>query len=125
MHLNGLACSDELSNSWNKPATLRKCRKSVEITGRQRAAVGRKHEAKAPNLLALGREGQQWAPAKTGSNPYLPAISKAPNRITIRGFFVSGNLQALVLCLLVSGLNPNQQAGAVPALAPTPRPKCG
>ena len=55
--------------------------------------MGRRHETKALILLALGREGQQRAPAQTGSNPHLHAISqaKAPNRHTVRGFVVSGS----------------------------------
>ena len=60
-------------------ATKLNCRKSVEINGQQSAATGRRDEAKAPILLALGNNGQQRAPVKTGSNPYLPAIHrKAP-----------------------------------------------
>lgn len=84
--------------------------------------MGRREEPKALILLALGREGQQWAPAKTGSNPYLPAISKALNRNTVRGFFVSENPQLLFRCFPVSGLNPNQQLDAVQALDPIHRP---
>jgi hypothetical protein len=84
--------------------------------------MGRSHEAKAPTLLALGNDGQQRAQAKTGSNPYLPAISKALNRNTVRGFFVSGNPQLLFRCFPVSGLNPNQQLDAVQALDPIHRP---
>lgn len=61
-----------------------KSRKSVEINGRQRAVVGRRHEAKALILLALGNDGQQRAPVKTGSNPHLPAISKPKPRSAIR-----------------------------------------
>lgn len=84
--------------------------------------MGRRREAKAPILLALGNDGQQRAPAKTGSNPYLPAISKALNRNTVRGFFVSENPQLLFRCFPVSGLNPNQQLDAVQALDPIHRP---
>lgn len=52
------------------------CRKSVEINERHWAAAGWKDGAKALILLTLGNNGQQRAHAKTGSNPYLPAISK-------------------------------------------------
>ena len=43
------------------------CRKSVEINGLQSAAMGRGNEEKAPILRALGNDGQQRAPVKTGS----------------------------------------------------------
>lgn len=46
--------------------------------------MGRRHEARAPILLALCNDGQQRAHAKTGSNPYLPAISKPKPRIVLR-----------------------------------------
>lgn len=53
--------------------------------------MGRARQAKALIFLALGRDGQQRAPAKTGSNPYLPAISHLKAlEITsdFKGFFV-------------------------------------
>lgn len=84
--------------------------------------MGREDELEALILLALGRVGQQRAAVETGSNPYLPAISKALNRNTVRGFFVSENPQLLFRCFPVSGLNPNQQLDAVQALDPIHRP---
>jgi len=50
--------------------------------------MGRRREAKAPILLALGSNGHRQ---KRVQDPHLPAISqaKAPNRHTVRGFVVS------------------------------------
>ncbi len=75
--------------------------------------MGRREEPKALILLALGREGQQWAPAKTGSNLHLSLHiqTKTPNRITLRGFVVSG-------CLLVPAAN-----GRTPSKQRSPRYK--
>lgn len=58
--------------------------------------MGRRYEAEAPILLAKGSEGQQRAPVKTGSNPYLPAISKPKPRIVLR----FGALSFLGVCLV-------------------------
>jgi len=62
--------------------------------------MGRRHEAQGSILLALGSDGQQQAPVKTGSNLHfsLHIQTKAPNRITVRGFVFSR-------CLLVPAAN--------------------
>jgi len=51
----------------------------VEIKGQKSAAMGRRDEAKAPILLALGNDGQQRAPAKNWfkslSSRHIPKLS--------------------------------------------------
>lgn len=69
--------------------------------------MGRRHEPKAPILLALGNDGQQRAHAKTGSNLHLSLHiqTKASNRNKVRGFVVS-------VCSLVpaaNGLTPSKE----------------
>ena len=58
--------------------------------------MGKGHKAKAPILQALGNDGQQRTLAKTGSNPYLPAIHrKAPEAPRASGAFSFWDMQGV------------------------------